>query len=448
MPDPGALFQEFSDRFSGRYFGRYKGQVVETDDPAQLYRVRCTFPQHFGNHKDLLTWAFPTSNGIAHIPPVGTIVILSFIDGDITEPLYEWGPWSKRADGTSGLPNHCVGNADITDQGSKGTNGIPKSTFKGEYGKVTSWDSPGGHRLEFDDTPGHSRIQIYHKSGTHIEILDDGTIVECAEGSKIESSKGDKTEYVYGSSKSSITGDVEQHISGNLKQTVLGDAEIFWMGHQKFNIRKLDIKTTGGQSLTSGGGLFIATDANKTESIGGSRSSTVSASDSHVIMGPYTCMVPNATNVNPLLYSMLMHAFNGQAGFKCTDPTGKASGGYLNISYAPAILKLFAGNPIDEFLQMPGGGSPTGSGLVLDGTGAGTVLHSMGNILLVAKAMTQILAPVVQLGLAAVHQAMLGEIAALLFDTHTHVCAGIPTTIPVAPIMAQTALSKSVFVGT
>jgi hypothetical protein len=34
-----------------------------------------------------------------------------------------------------------------------------------------------GHIVEFDDTPNSERVQIFHKSGSYIEILPDGTIV-------------------------------------------------------------------------------------------------------------------------------------------------------------------------------------------------------------------------------------------------------------------------------
>lgn len=62
----------------------------------------------------------------------------------------------------------------------KGENGSiiePDSKYKAKYPYNNTITTRAGHLLEFDDTPGAERVQIYHKSGSYIEILPDGTIV-------------------------------------------------------------------------------------------------------------------------------------------------------------------------------------------------------------------------------------------------------------------------------
>jgi hypothetical protein len=62
----------------------------------------------------------------------------------------------------------------------EGENGAviePKSKYKAKYPYNNTMTTRAGHLLEFDDTPGSERIQIFHKSGSYIEILPDGTIV-------------------------------------------------------------------------------------------------------------------------------------------------------------------------------------------------------------------------------------------------------------------------------
>lgn len=53
----------------------------------------------------------------------------------------------------------------------------PESKYKAKYPYNNTMTTRSGHLLEFDDTPGAERIQIYHKAGSYIEILPDGTIV-------------------------------------------------------------------------------------------------------------------------------------------------------------------------------------------------------------------------------------------------------------------------------
>lgn len=53
----------------------------------------------------------------------------------------------------------------------------PESKYKAKYPYNNTMTTRSGHLLEFDDTPGAERVQIYHKSGSYIEILPDGTIV-------------------------------------------------------------------------------------------------------------------------------------------------------------------------------------------------------------------------------------------------------------------------------
>lgn len=62
-------------------------------------------------------------------------------------------------------------------KGPEGTTIEPDSKYKAEYPYNNTMTTRSGHLLEFDDTPGAERVHIYHKSGSYIEILPDGTIV-------------------------------------------------------------------------------------------------------------------------------------------------------------------------------------------------------------------------------------------------------------------------------
>jgi hypothetical protein len=62
-------------------------------------------------------------------------------------------------------------------QGEGGVVIEPASKYKARYPFNNTMTTRSGHILEFDDTPGSERVQIFHKSGSYIEILPDGTIV-------------------------------------------------------------------------------------------------------------------------------------------------------------------------------------------------------------------------------------------------------------------------------
>ena len=94
----------------------------------------------------------------------------------------------------------------------------PESPFKGEYpfNKVTQTES--GHIIEMDDTPGSERLQIYHRSGTFVEIDANGSVVKRAVGSSYE--------IIDKNNKVAISGRADISVSGNCNIFVGNDANI------------------------------------------------------------------------------------------------------------------------------------------------------------------------------------------------------------------------------
>ena len=62
-------------------------------------------------------------------------------------------------------------------QGENGAVIEPASVNKAKYPYNSTMTTRSGHIVEFDDTPGSERVHIFHKSGSYIEILPDGSIV-------------------------------------------------------------------------------------------------------------------------------------------------------------------------------------------------------------------------------------------------------------------------------
>lgn len=94
----------------------------------------------------------------------------------------------------------------------------PPIPYKGQYPYNKVIQTESGHIIEMDDTPGAERLQVYHKSGTFVEIDANGSVVKKTKGSSYEII--DKNGYI------SVTGDANLSVRGSIKIFVGGDADI------------------------------------------------------------------------------------------------------------------------------------------------------------------------------------------------------------------------------
>jgi hypothetical protein len=247
---------EFYERFSEKYFGKYRSVVKDNKDPEKLGRVRVSCEGVYGSY--LSPWATPcfpfagfADGGCVWVPPVEAMVWLEFEEGNPRSPIYVGGYFAKvrtgkPSDGTplqessqyqdnaNTLPSHAQGLPDGSDYdgAQKGNEGIPQSNFSGTYPDVRIVKTPGGSFLEFDDTFGQERVQIYHKSGTHIEVLPDGTIHEISAGGMRKKSDslsvlvdGPDSKRVKGSSELTVDGDFTINIGGSYRVRYGGESE-------------------------------------------------------------------------------------------------------------------------------------------------------------------------------------------------------------------------------
>lgn len=81
------------------FYGMYQGICVNNVDPEGLNRITATVPQVFGNDTTATDWAwpcFPPGWGMfataVLIPATGAGVYISFIGGDIDDPIW-LGVW-------------------------------------------------------------------------------------------------------------------------------------------------------------------------------------------------------------------------------------------------------------------------------------------------------------------------------------------------------------------
>lgn len=103
----------------------------------------------------------------------------------------------------------------------------PPIPYCGEYPYNKVIQTESGHIIETDDTPGAERIQVYHRSGTFIEIDSNGSVVRRTKGSSYEIV--DKNGYI------SINGDASVSVKGSVKVYIGGDADIEVEGDVNLN---------------------------------------------------------------------------------------------------------------------------------------------------------------------------------------------------------------------
>lgn len=272
---------EYEAKYLRRFYGKRRGRVVNNQDPKRLGRIKVECEELYGSTPS--PWATPCfpffggrDSGFVSIPPVGSCVWVECEEGFVNNPIYSGGFFAEVTDGhnsdgsvyeesfeyqaeKSPMPAHSRGDYDGSDFSMKGRSEVPSSSFQGEYGKVTSFQTPGGHIIEMDDTDRGERVQIHHSKGSHIEILPDGTIHIIAEGNILTKSKN-KRDLITESSTQTVNGDKTTTVEGRLTDTVTGDSTVTVGGSINIDSGSIDIASSG--DITSQCGLLSMTALN------------------------------------------------------------------------------------------------------------------------------------------------------------------------------------------
>lgn len=127
----------------------------------------------------------------------------------------------------------------------------PEDQTAAEYPYNTAFETESGHLIEYDDTPDNERINIFHRSGSRVELLKDGSVVyKSVEDSHTVSNKNihtsssdDNNRYTGGDVNDTtagsytlkvnggdlsitVSGNVNMNVSGNVNQNVSGSYDI------------------------------------------------------------------------------------------------------------------------------------------------------------------------------------------------------------------------------
>lgn len=118
-------------------------------------------------------------------------------------------------------------------------------------------ETPSGHVVEYDDTPGGERILIKHRKGAGVEMRADGSVVISAVNNKVEVTGGDQTliveghgSLVYkGNLNLTVTGDYNVDVGGNYNVQVGGNhIEGISENHRTYVTKNSEYVTKGSKS--------------------------------------------------------------------------------------------------------------------------------------------------------------------------------------------------------
>src|SRR5690606_3972147 len=93
-----------------------------------------------------------------------------FLDGDLCQMPMVVGVVGGLTNGFPDINSIATGTMDLD----KGTQPFePQSQYAAQYPYNKTITTEGGHVIELDDTPGHERIHLYHKTGSYSEYNPD-----------------------------------------------------------------------------------------------------------------------------------------------------------------------------------------------------------------------------------------------------------------------------------
>jgi hypothetical protein len=122
----------------------------------------------------------------------------------------------------------------------------PAAAYSAKYPYNQTFQTEAGHLIEYDNTPGHERIHVYHKAGTYTEIDVNGTSVRKVVGDNYEILERNNYLFVRGAYNLTIDGATQILVKNKADIVVQGDANATFNGD-------VNLKVAGDFSHNVGG---------------------------------------------------------------------------------------------------------------------------------------------------------------------------------------------------
>lgn len=120
------------------------------------------------------------------------------------------------------------------------------------FNKVTATES--GHVFELDDTPRAERINLYHRTGSYLEIDHNGTQTNRVAGDRYDFSERNHYEAVRGSKIIYVEGEIDVVVKNGAKLNIQGQCDIVVNGNANVTVGgNMDARVQGNTDLQVGG---------------------------------------------------------------------------------------------------------------------------------------------------------------------------------------------------
>lgn len=147
----------------------------------------------------------------------------------------------------------------------KQTTRTDKSGYDAQYGYNQVFESPAGHQVQIDNTPGHERMFVRSSAGSYVEVSHDGKVIAHAVGDMKLYNKAGLSITADENGDIKISGHARLIVGGGAHIEVAGDAGIFCGGDLaasvmgKANIRASQtyLGTDGDLNLNVGGNMAM-----------------------------------------------------------------------------------------------------------------------------------------------------------------------------------------------
>jgi len=252
--------------FYGDNMRWFIGVVKNINDPLELGRVQVKiFGIHEATKEDIPDADLPYAQVVMPVSEGGTAglgntvgiqvnarVFGIFLDGTNSQDPLVLGSLPKIEAESGGAITDVT-----TSQLARGTNTLSKANdsiidetpydnrYKAAYPNNAVHQTSSGHVIEVDDTSGYERIHIFHKSGTFIEMHENGDVVT-------QHKNGFRT--VTGNDKLHVTenldivvgGNCNFSVQGNINMTSIENINIYAAEQIDIEGTQLDLNLTGG----------------------------------------------------------------------------------------------------------------------------------------------------------------------------------------------------------
>jgi hypothetical protein len=257
---------------SKKYYGKYGGIVFDNNDPKLNGRIKCLVPK-IGFDTIPTNWAIACLGyeGEWKGPDKNTKVWVEFEGGDRNIPIWS-GAFVGSPGGKSELPERAKGVDDGTEL-FKGIDSVtlptvsanePASDFGAVYPRNIILKTKEGIIVEYDDTKGKERIQLFHPTGSFIEMRSDGKVVIKSNDDLWQTIGGTLTQHILGNFLRKVEGNQEEESVNRLIEAIaikLGKNATFGLIMENFGNLIYNLHThveSGGGTTLVPGQLFVA----------------------------------------------------------------------------------------------------------------------------------------------------------------------------------------------